>query len=240
MYETWVWPSGMGPLVLQMSVGRSVRCRWRFRRWRKGQLHCRRPVSWPVVIKTEPQVDCVSVELSDRELVTITDVSRDIRCSPDVVPVMLPSHLEVVESPDEGLAGWHLESADMAVTQDAHLRTELCRLKIRLVCRCPCLPVEANTETQVDVRWEPTLVVVPSNEVMGVTGEAQLRTDVCPVISEKLAMEPMSFPVVAIRKRRSMLDGSPLRWWPRQVVEVAVRWDGSILNLTVGWWTRLC
>ena len=144
----------------------------------------RRPVSWPVVIKAEPQVDCVSVELlSDRELVTITDVSRDIRCSPDVVPVMLPSHLE---------------SDDMGVTQDAHLRTELCLMSFEDSASVPMsLPVEANTETQVDVRWEPTLVVVPSNEVTGITGEAQVQTDVGPVMSEDSAMEPMSLPVEA-------------------------------------------
>ena len=48
----------------------------------------RRPVFWSV----EPQVDCVSDKLlSERELVKITDVSRDIRCSPDAVPVMLTS-----------------------------------------------------------------------------------------------------------------------------------------------------
>ena len=40
-------------------------------------------------------------------------------------------------------------------------------------------------------------MVVPSSEVTGVTGEAQLRTDVCPVMSEDSAMEPMSLPVVA-------------------------------------------
>ena len=51
------------------------------------------------------------------------------------------------------------------------------------------LPVENNTETQVDVRWEPTSVVVPSNEVLAANGEARLRRD--------SAMEPMSFPVVA-------------------------------------------
>ena len=143
---------------------------------------------------------------------TITDVSRDIRFSPDVVPVMLPSHLE---------------SDDMGVTQVAHLRKELCLMPFEDSASVPMsLPVEGNTETQVDVRWEPTLVVVPSS-VTGVTGEAQLWTDVCPVMSEDSAMEPMS-------------DGRPLRWWSRQVVEVAVRWDGSILNLTVGYWTRSC
>ena len=64
-------------------------------------------MSWPVVVKTEPQVDCVLDELlSEWELMKITDVSRDIRCSPDAVPVMLTSHLVVDESPDEEMAGW--------------------------------------------------------------------------------------------------------------------------------------
>ena len=40
-------------------------------------------------------------------------------------------------------------------------------------------------------------MVVPSSEVTGVTGEAQLQTNVCPVMSEDSAREPMSLPVVA-------------------------------------------
>ena len=36
------------------------------------------------------------------------------------------------------------------------------------------LPGENNTETKVDLRWEPTSVVVPSGEVMGATGEAPI------------------------------------------------------------------
>ena len=59
------------------------------------------------------------------------------------------------------------------------------------------LPVGTNTEARVDVRWEPTLVVVPSSDDTCVTRGAQLRTDVCPMMSEDSAMEPMSLPVVA-------------------------------------------
>ena len=90
------------------------------------------------------------------------------------------------------------ESDDTGVAQDAHLRTDSCPISFEDSARGPkSLPVENNTETQVDVRWVPTSVVVPSGEVTGATGEARLRTDVCPVLSRDSSMEPMSFPVVA-------------------------------------------
>ena len=92
----------------------------------------------------------------------------------------------------------HWKTEDTGVTQDAQLRTESCPIPLEKSARVPMsLPVENNTETQVDVRWEPTSVVILSGEVMGATGEARLRTDVCPVLSRESAMEPMSFPVVA-------------------------------------------
>ena len=53
----------------------------------------RNPVLWPVIMRTEPQVDCVSVELlPDRGSEMITDVCRDFSCSPDMGPVMHRSH----------------------------------------------------------------------------------------------------------------------------------------------------
>ena len=129
----------------------------------------------------------------------------------------------------------------MGVIQDAHLRTELCPLSFEDSASVPMsLPVEANMETQVDVRWESTLVVVPSSAVTGITGEAQLRTDVRPVVSQDSAMEPMSFPVLANTETLVYVGWESTSVVARQVVEVAVRWDGSILHLIVGWWTRLC
>ena len=95
------------------------------------------------------------------------------------------------------------------------------------------LPVGTNTETQVDVRWESTSVVVPSSDDMGATRDAQLRTDVCPMMSEDSAMEPLSLPVVANMETQVDVGWESIWWWSRQVVEVVVRWDGSILNLTI-------
>ena len=55
----------------------------------------RNPVLWPLITRTEPQVDCVSVELlPDRGSAMITDVCRDFSCSPDMGPVMRHSHWE--------------------------------------------------------------------------------------------------------------------------------------------------
>ena len=58
-------------------------------------------------------------------------------------------------------------------------------------------------------------------------------TDVCPIMFEDSATEPMFLPGLLIRKRRFMLDVSPLRRWSLQVMDVAVLRDSSILNLTV-------
>ena len=72
----------------------------------------------------------------------------------------------------------------------------------------------------------------------GVLQNAQLPTDVCPVMFEDSATEPMSLPVV-VNTEKQMFDASPLRWWSPQVYKMAVLRDGSILNLTVVWWMRL-
>ena len=88
------------------------------------------------------------------------------------------------------------------------------------------LPVENNTETLVDVRWEPTLVVVPLGEVTGATGEALLRTDVCPVLSRDSAMEPLSFLVVADTDTQVEVE-----WEPTSVVAPS----SCVSGCPVGW-----
>ena len=131
-----------------------------------------RPLSWPVVVKTEPQVECESDGLfSEREVVDITDASRDIRCLPDAFPVMLTSHLDVEmgpqadEGPDMVMAGWNMESDDTGVIQDAQLLTDVCPMMFEdSATELMSLPVVVNTETQVAVRWESTSVVVPSGD----------------------------------------------------------------------------
>ena len=82
---------------------------------------------------------------------------------------------------------------DTGVTQNTHLQKESCPSSVEDLARVPMsFPVESNMETQVDVRWEAISAVVPSVEVPGITGEARLRKDVCPMLSRDSAMEPMS------------------------------------------------
>ena len=53
------------------------------------------PVVWPVVTRTEPQDDCVSVEvLPDRGSGLITDVCRDFSCKSDDTGVTQNTHLQ--------------------------------------------------------------------------------------------------------------------------------------------------
>ena len=87
-------------------------------------------------------------------------------------------------------------------------------------------PVESNTEVQVDIRWEPNSAVVPSGEVTGATGEARLRTDVCPILSTNSAMEPLSFPVVADADTQIEVG-----WEPTSVVHPSTCESGR----PVGW-----
>ena len=124
------------------------------------------PMSWPVVVKTEPQVGCESdVLLSEWEVVDIADISRDIRCLPDVFPVMLDRtaagpmtlHLDVEmgpqadEGPDVVLAGWDMERDDTGVIQNTRLLTDVYPMMFEDPATEPMsLPVVVNTETQVD------------------------------------------------------------------------------------------
>ena len=106
------------------------------------------PVVWPVETRTEPQADCVSVEvLADRGSGVISEVCCDFSC----------------------------ESNDTGVLQNIHWQTESCLSSVEELAS---VHVESNTEVQVDVRWEPVSAVVLSGEVMGAAGAARLRTDV--------------------------------------------------------------
>ena len=186
MYQTLFWPVGMGPLMLHNYVGHEVR---------------EVPVAVTALAEgTEPQVDCISDELlSESELVKIIDVSRDIGCSPEAVLVMLPSQLVVDESPDEVLAGWQMECDDLGISLDAQLRADAGPMMFEdSAFELMSLPVGTSMETQVDVRWEPTSVVVPSSDATDVTQDDQLRTEVCPMKYEDSASEPMPLPVGTI------------------------------------------
>ena len=115
----------------------------------------------------------------------------------------------------------------MGVIQNTHLQTKSCPSSVEDLASVPMsLPVESNTEARVDVRWEPVSAVVPSGEVPGAAGEVQLQTDVCPMLSRGLAMEPMSFPVVT-----DVVTQVEVGWEPTSVVHPS----GCESGRPVGW-----
>ena len=115
--------------------------------------------------------------LSERNVeVDVVNIRRDIRNLPDVFPVMfdktaaVPMTLpvgvkmgpQVEEDPDVVLTGQDMEEGDTDVSRDIRVLTDLCPMMFDESASEPLsLPVVVNTETQVDVRWESTLAVVP-------------------------------------------------------------------------------
>ena len=136
------------------------------------------PLFLPVVGKTGPQVGCDSdLYLSERYMeVDIVDTRRDIRNLPGVVPVMfdkmgtipitLPVDEEkdskIEEGPDMVWTGRDMDMGDPDVGRDIQVLMDVVPMMIDGSDNGSLsLPVVANTETQVDVRWEATLEVVP-------------------------------------------------------------------------------
>ena len=99
----------------------------------------------------------------------IADTRRDIQNLPDVLPVMfdkaaaVPMTLPVgVEMGSQVWTGRDMEMGDPDVGRDIRVLTDMCPMMIdELSTGLLSLPVVVNTETQVDVRWEATLAVVP-------------------------------------------------------------------------------
>ena len=122
------------------------------------------PMSLPVVVETGPQVGHdPDLYLSKRNMeVDIVDTRRDIRNLPVTLPVGVEMGPQVEEDPDVVLTGRDVEMGDPDVGRDIRVLTDVCPVMIdELVTGPLSLPVVVNTETQVDVRWEATLAVVP-------------------------------------------------------------------------------
>ena len=129
-----------------------------------------------VVVQTRPQVVCdPDLDLSEQYVeVDVVDTRRDIRHLPGVVPEMLAAmpltlpvdeemDSQVKEGPDVVWSGRDLDMGDPDVGCDIQVMSEVGPMLIDGWDTGPlALPVVANTEPQVDLRWEITLEVVPS------------------------------------------------------------------------------
>ena len=171
------------------------------------------PMALPVVIQTESQVGCEpDLYLSERNMgVDVEVIGRDIRNLPDVFPVIfdktaaVPMTLhvgvemdpQVEEDPDVVLTGRDMEGGDTDVGRDIRVLTDVCPMMFDEAVTEPLsLPVVVNTETQVDVRWESTLVVVPF--VDGCCRPAGwLESDCC--VMDEIVLVPEMSPIVSMR-----------------------------------------
>ena len=155
----------------------------------------------------------------------IVDTRRDIRNLPGVVPAMfdemaaMPMTLpvdeekdsQVEEGPDVVWTGRDLDMGDPDVGHDIQVMTEVGPTMIDGLGTGPLsLPVVANTETQVDVRWEATLEVFPSvvdggcptewldSESDGcVMDEIVLAPEMSPFVFMKSAVVPKFLPALS-------------------------------------------
>ena len=137
---------------------------------------------------------------------------RDIRNLPGVVlgmfyvtaavPMTLPvdeeKDLQVEEGPDV-LSGRDMDMGDPDVTRAIQVLTDVDPMMIDGSDTGPLsLPVVANTETQVDVRWEATLEVVPFVVGGGCpTGWLDTESDGC--VMDEIVLVPEMSPIVSMK-----------------------------------------
>ena len=148
------------------------------------------PVVWPVKTKMEPQAHCVSIEvLPDRGSDVISEVYRDFSCERNDTGVIQNIHWQTESCPSSvgDLASvpmslavesntevqvdvrWELVSAVvpsgdvLGAAGEARLRTDVSPMLLKDLTMEPMsFPVVTDVVTQVEVGWEPTLMVHPS------------------------------------------------------------------------------
>ena len=168
------------------------------------------PLFLPVVIKTRPQVDC------DPDLTLSVDEEKDS---------------QVEDGPDV-LSGRVMDMGDPDVGRNIQVLMDVGPMMIDGSDTDPLsLPVVANTEKQVDVRWEATLEVVPfvvgdvcpmgwlETEYDGcVMEEVVLVPEMSPIISMKSVVVPTFLPALSevcsltILAGGSLLQQPPWQW----------------------------
>ena len=169
-------------------------------------------LSLPVVVQTRPQVVCEpDLDLSERYVeVDVVDTRRNIRNLPGMIPEMLaamPLTLPVDEEMDSQVGkgtdvvwtGRDLDMGDPDVGRDIRMMSEVGPMMIDGSDTGPlALPVVANTETQVDVRWEVTLKVVPSVVDGGCpAGWLDSESDDC--VMDEIVLAPEMSPIVFMK-----------------------------------------
>ena len=101
---------------------------------------------------------------------------------------------QVEEDPDVVLTGWGMEEGDTDVSRDIRVLMMFDVSATELLS----LTVVVNTETQVDVRWESTLAVVPFVDGCGrPAGWLDSESDCC--VMDEIVLVPEMSPIVSMR-----------------------------------------
>ena len=168
-------------------------------------------LSIPVVVQTRPHIMChPDLDLSERYVeVDVVDTRRDIRNLPRVVPEMLAAlpltlpvdeemDSQVEEGPDVVWTGRDLDIGDPEEGRVIQVMSEVSPMMIDgSDTGLLALPVVADTETQVDVRWEVTLEVVPSVVDGGcLVGWLDSESDGC--VMDEIVTAPEMSPIVFV------------------------------------------
>ena len=92
-----------------------------------------------------------------------------------------------------------MEVDDTDVIRDTRLLTDVCLMMLDESATVPLsLPVVVNMETQVDVRWETTSVVVPFGDGCGrPAGCLDSESDCC--VMDKIVLDPEMSPIISVR-----------------------------------------
>ena len=92
-----------------------------------------------------------------------------------------------------------MEVDDTDVIRDTRLLTDVCLMMLDESATVPLsLPVVANMETQVDVRWETTSAVVPFGDGCGrPAGCLDSESDCC--VMDEIVLDPEMSPIISVR-----------------------------------------
>ena len=118
---------------------------------------------------------------------------------PMTLPVGVKMGPQVEEDPDVVLTGRDMEVGDTDVGRDIRVLTDVCPMMVDESATEPLsLPVVVNEETQVDVRWDTTLAVVPFVDGCGrPAGWLDYESDCC--VMDEIVLVPEMSPIISMR-----------------------------------------
>ena len=146
---------------------------------------------------------------------------------PMTLPVGVKMGPHVEEDPDVVLTGRDMQVGDTDVGRDIRVLTDVCPMMVDEPATEPLsLPVVVNKETQVDVRWDTTLAVVPFVDGCGrPAGWLDSESDCC--VMDEIVLVPEMSPIISMRSAAVPTFLPAMS----EVFSLAVLAGGSLLRL---------